>query len=62
MSKEFQDCLRRKKIIAFEKAKKLVSKEIGLAEQDHVSAKKSLEQGNFKWNIIQSYYSMFHSA
>lgn len=62
MTKEFEDCLERKRIIRFEEAKNLVSKEMSLAEQDRGSAQKSLEEGNFKWSIIQAYYSMFHSA
>lgn len=62
MTKEFEDCLKRKRIIPFEGTGNLVSKEMSLAEQDQGSAQKSLEEGNFKWSIIQAYYSMFHSA
>lgn len=62
MSKEFQDCLARKKITAFPRAKGLVSKEIKQAESDYSFAKDSFERGIYKWSIIQSYYSMFHSA
>lgn len=34
MSKEFDDCLKRRKITEFERAKDLVSKELNQAEQD----------------------------
>lgn len=33
-----------------------------LAEEDLRVSLKSLSEGNYKWSIIQSYYSMFHSA
>ncbi len=62
MSEEFQECLKKRKITKFERAKKLVKKEIGSSESDLCSAKESFEKENYKWAIIQSYYSMFHSA
>lgn len=62
MSKEFKECLARKKIMAFPRAKELVSKELRQAESDYAFAKDSFERGIYKWSTIQSYYSMFHSA
>lgn len=62
MSEEFEGCLKRKKITEFERAKKLVQKEIDAAESDMISAKESMGKGGCKWATIQSYYSMFHSA
>ena len=62
MIKEFDNCLKRRKIMEFERAKGLVVKEIGQADEDLQSAKGSYERGSYKWATIQAYYSMFHSA
>ncbi|GFP30784.1 hypothetical protein HKBW3S44_01306 [Candidatus Hakubella thermalkaliphila] len=62
MNKEFEECLEKRKITKFDRATRLVSKEIGLAQSDLESAKGSSKDGNHKWSIIQAYYSMFHSA
>lgn len=62
MSQEFNKCLERGKIKEFTPGPKLAKKEIRLAKEDLQISLKSLSDGNFKWCIIQSYYSMFHSA
>ncbi|TSC91680.1 MAG: HEPN domain-containing protein [Candidatus Berkelbacteria bacterium Licking1014_85] len=62
MSQEFKKCLERGKIKRFSPGKKLVGKELKLAEEDLKISLRSLSDGNYKWSIIQSYYSMFHSA
>ncbi len=40
----------------------MAPKEIRLAEEDFKTAKKSFADKNFRWCVIQLYYSMFHSA
>jgi uncharacterized protein (UPF0332 family) len=62
MSREFKKCLEGGKIRRFSPGKKLVKKELKLAEDDLKISSKSLSEENYKWSIIQSYYSMFHSA
>ena len=62
MSGEFDRCLERTKIVAFEKGPSLVSKELNSATEDLFSSKDSFERENFKWATIQAYYSMFHTA
>lgn len=62
MNSYFKECLDRGKIRPFSRGKVLISKEIKLASSDLQSAKKSFKEGNYKWSIIQTYYSMFHSA
>jgi len=62
MSQEFNKCLERNKIKKFPPGKKLAKKELKLAQDDLKISLKSLSEGNYKWSIIQSYYSMFHSA
>lgn len=62
MTTEFKDCLKRHKIIRFERASELAANELAEATADLRSAKSSFSDQNFKWAIIQSYYSMFHAA
>lgn len=62
MIKNFGDCLKNGKIKKFSRGKSLAPKEIGLAEEDLKIARKSFKDGNYRWCVIQTYYSMFHSA
>lgn len=62
MSQEFNKCLERGKITEFSPGKRLFGKELKIAEDDLLSSQKSFAEDNCKWSIIQSYYSMFHSA
>ena len=39
----------------------LIEKEIKEAHYDLKSAEHSINNGNYKWAIVQSYYSMFHA-
>lgn len=54
MSWEFEDCLKRRKITEFERAKGLAPKEITQAESDLQAAKSSFEGAGYKWAIIQA--------
>lgn len=62
MSQEFNKCLERGKIKEFAPGPGLAKKEIRLAKEDLEICLKSLSEGNYKWSVIQAYYSMFHSA
>ena len=62
MSKHFEECLKKNKIKKFSRGKSLASKEIKLAEEDLKIAQKSFDEENYRWCIVQTYYSMFHSA
>ena len=62
MSQEFKKCLKRGKIKSFTPGPRLADKELKLAKEDYSASKKSMLEKNFRWSIIQSYYSMFHSA
>jgi len=62
MSFKFKQLLRERRLIKIKPDRKLVLKEIKGAESDLETAKKSLQDGNFKWATIQGYYSIFHSA
>jgi len=62
MSQEFKKCLARGKIKRFSPGKKLAEKELRLAGEDLKISLESLKAERYKWSIVQSYYSMFHSA
>lgn len=62
MINNFKDCLKKGKIKKFSRGKNLAGKELKLAKEDLNSAQKSFADKNYRWCIIQVYYSMFHSA
>ena len=62
MSSEFERCVEKAKIVAFQKGPSLVSKELNSATEDLLSSKESYKTENYKWATIQAYYSMFHTA
>jgi uncharacterized protein (UPF0332 family) len=59
---EFEYCLKKRKIVSFQPAKKLVIKEFQTAQQDLARAQKSIEEKDYKWATVQGYYAMFHAA
>lgn len=59
---EFDDCLRKNKIIPFSAAKKLVDRELKAAQDDLKAAVQSLNDSREKWATVQAYYAMFHTA
>jgi len=61
MRYQFEQCLERGKIVKIEIAPDIISKEITEAKNDLDSCERSMQERNFKWAIIQAYYSMFHS-
>ena len=62
VSYELRRLLEERKLLRITPDKKLVTKEIKGANYDLTRARESLEKKDFKWAIIQAYYSMFHSA
>src|SRR4030066_1001417 len=62
MSQKFDECLKKNKIKEFSRGKDLTKKELKLAAEDLNASKKTFREKNYKWVIIQTYYSMFHSA
>jgi len=59
---EFKKCLEEKKIVKVTNDKEWIEKERTEAEYDLDRAKTSLENKDYKWAIVQGYYSMFHAA
>ncbi|MFH1661885.1 MAG: HEPN domain-containing protein [Candidatus Falkowbacteria bacterium] len=62
MNNKFKECIKRGKIKDFSRGKYLVKKELNLAKEDLRFAKISFKEKNYRWSIVQTYYSMFHSA
>ena len=58
----FEECKKRGKIVAFRSGPSLVSKELETAEFDLNSAIASRKEKNYKWAIIQAYFSIFHCS
>ncbi len=61
MRYQFEQCLEKGKIVKIEIEPDIISKEINEAKNDIDSCERSMQARNFKWAIIQAYYSMFHS-
>jgi uncharacterized protein (UPF0332 family) len=62
MNQEFKQCIENKKIIPFATGKKLVNKELSVAQCDLSEAKAGYENERYKWSTVQAYYAMFHAA
>ncbi|MBD3271401.1 MAG: HEPN domain-containing protein [Elusimicrobia bacterium] len=58
----FQEAIRKRRILPFNDGPKVVLKELRSAEEDLHDAKDTFKQERFKWATIQSYYSMFHAS
>ena len=62
MDQEFEQCIENKRITPFATGKKLVNKEILVAQSDLSDAKAGYENRRYKWSTIQAYYGMFHAS
>lgn len=62
MNDEFEECLKRRRLVKFPQAKTFVQRELREARNDLGTAKSTLSAGNHKWATIQAYFSMFHCA
>lgn len=59
---DIESCLREGFLQRIKVERDLIEKELGEAEYDLDKAEHALEEGDFKWSIVKSYYSMFHAA
>jgi uncharacterized protein (UPF0332 family) len=57
-----KELLRGRKIQRFRASRETILKELEGAGYDLDKARRSLDQGDYKWSTVQAYYSMFHSA
>ena len=56
VSFKFKRLLEERRLTRIKPDRKLVLKEVEGAKSDLETARKSLQDGNFKWSIIQGYY------
>lgn len=59
---DFERCVKERRLIKIKPSKEMIQKELDSAEYDLERARNSLEEEDFKWSAVQSYYCMFHSA
>ncbi|MEF8848830.1 MAG: HEPN domain-containing protein [Candidatus Thermoplasmatota archaeon] len=59
---DFERCLNQRRLTKIKPSKEMIQKEIKNSEYDLKSARNSMDEGDFKWTAVQSYYSMFHAA
>ena len=58
----FKECLAKGKLRKFSAAQGLTCKELKGSQDDLKTALDSFKDKNYKWAIIQAYYSMFHAG
>jgi uncharacterized protein (UPF0332 family) len=58
----FEECLKKRKIIPFPRAKKFALKELTAAAEDLAEARDRFGHRRFKYATINAYYSVFHAA
>lgn len=59
---DFEHCVKERRLIKIKPSNEMIQKELESAEYDLERARNSLEEEDFKWAAVQSYYSMFHAA
>ncbi|TKJ27232.1 MAG: hypothetical protein CEE41_00400 [Hadesarchaea archaeon B3_Hades] len=59
---DIESCLREGFLQKIKIERDLIEKELEEAKYDGGKAKRAFEEGDFKWSIVKSYYSMFHAA
>ena len=62
MSRDFDECVKRKRIVAQDFTIALIPAELDAARKDPEWAQHSLGERNEKWATIQAYYAIFHAA
>jgi len=58
----YKDCLKKRKIIPFSRAKNLARKELLAAADDRAEAKDRFANRRYKYATINAYYAIFHSS
>jgi len=61
-NRAFKECLSKRKIIHFPRARRLANKELMAAEEDLAEARDRFVHGKYKYATINAYYAIFHGA
>jgi len=59
---DIESCLQEGFLQRIKVEQDLIEKELEEAKYDLEKAKHAIEEDDFKWSIVKSYYSMFHAA
>jgi len=59
---DIESCLQEGFLQRIKVERDLIEKELEEAKYDFERAKHAIEEDDFKWSIVKSYYSMFHAA
>jgi uncharacterized protein (UPF0332 family) len=62
LSLQFRRLLEERKLQRIEPKHDIITKETASAEYDLGKSRNSFEEADYKWAIVQAYYSMFHAA
>lgn len=57
--KEFDECVKKNKLVKFSRGKNIAANKLGEAMEDIKEAADGFENGKYKWSTIQAYYAMF---
>ena len=60
--REFDKCLKERRIVKIRVSDEMITREIESAEYDLHKAEESFLNEDYKWSSIQAYYSMFHAV
>ena len=59
---DFERCIKERRLTKIKPSTEMIQKEVESSEYDLERARNSLNEGDFKWAAVQSYYAMFHAA
>jgi uncharacterized protein (UPF0332 family) len=59
---DVEECIQKDFLKKIKVDEKLIQKELDEAKYDLNRAKNALEEDDFKWSIVKTYYSMFHAT
>ena len=62
MNRAFEECLKKRKIIPFPRAKRFALKELTAAAEDLAEARDRFVHRRYKYATINAYYAVFHAA
>lgn len=57
-----EDLVKNNRLKKGDYSEEMYLKEFRVGERDLETAQKSLQDGNYKWAVIQAYYAIFHAA
>jgi len=56
---DFERCIKERRLTKIKPSNEMIQKEVESAEYDLERARNSLGEEDFKWAVVQSYYSSF---